>query len=375
MFTEVYNKVYNLEQKVYNRVYNSEAKVYNIDMEIRKKILALAEKGPIGSRQVVEAFGISRQAAAGHLRKLVAQNQLIKYGRTNGSQYTLTSVAFEKYQKTVPNRNLEEHVVWEKIYESAHLLEELPDNIQSVLEYAFSEMLNNAIDHSQTKQINIQFERGQREIQFEIKDAGVGVFRNIVQSRKLQNEYEAIQDLMKGKLTTAPKAHSGEGIFFTSRVADRFVLESFGFRMTRDNQLDDVFVERFPDRTQGTRVRFMIDLESDTHLKDVFDRYTSADSDHGFDTTEVPMELYKFVELDKFGTVYVSRSQARRVLHGLEKFEHIIFDFKNVPTVGQAFADEIFRVWSQKHPHKVLSTRHTNETVDFMIQRAIKTQR
>ena len=69
----------------------------------------------------------------------------------------------------------------------------------------------------------------------------------------------------------------------------------------------------------------------------------------------------------------VSRSQARHVLFGLEKFKVIVFDFTNVPVVGQAFADEIFRVFQQKHPEIRLDTENMSEGVKFMVKRAIDT--
>jgi hypothetical protein len=42
----------------------------------------------------------------------------------------------------------------------------------------------------------------------------------------LKNHLEAIQDLLKGKQTTMPKSHSGEGIFFTSKIADNLTISS-----------------------------------------------------------------------------------------------------------------------------------------------------
>ena len=66
----------------------------------------------------------------------------------------------------------------------------------------------------------------------------------------------------------------------------------------------------------------------------------------------------------------MSRSQARRILHNLDKFKHIILDFKDVPTIGQAFTDEIFRVYKSKRPKVVLEHINTDENVMFMIKRA-----
>ena len=70
------------------------------------------------------------------------------------------------------------------------------------------------------------------------------------------------------------------------------------------------------------------------------------------------------------GGVHISRSQARRVLAGLEKFKVIVFDFNKVPTVGQAFADEVFRVFHHKYPQIKLEVENMTDGVKFMVERA-----
>ena len=72
------------------------------------------------------------------------------------------------------------------------------------------------------------------------------------------------------------------------------------------------------------------------------------------------------------GTIYVSRSQARRVLNNLDKFKSVILDFDKVPTIGQAFADEIFRVFAQRHPEIEIKAINMNEAVEFMANRVEK---
>ena len=67
--------------------------------------------------------------------------------------------------------------------------------------------------------------------------------------------------------------------------------------------------------------------------------------------------------------IHISRSQARRVLSGLEKFKIVVFDFDKVPMIGQSFADEIFRVFQSKHPKIQIEAINMNEAVRFMIDR------
>jgi hypothetical protein len=112
-------------------------------------------------------------------------------------------------------------------------------------------------------------------------------------------------------------------------------------------------------------VYFAVATDTGKHLDDVFKRYTNThpDSDYGFDKTEVRVKLYLM------GGIHVSRSQARRILSGLDKFKTVILDFENVTSVGQAFADEIFRVFKNRHSDIQFIPTNMSAAVSFMINR------
>ena len=230
--------------------------------------------------------------------------------------------------------------------------------------FAFSEMFNNAIEHSSSKIIGVEVALRGKKLSFMIEDSGVGAFRNIMKKRNLHSEIEAIQDLLKGKTTTMPKSHSGEGIFFTSKSADLFLLDSFGYQLSVSAK--DTNVRNVPIVKRGTRVIFEIAVDSQRHLTDVFRKYTNLtkDSDYGFDKTEIRVKLYTM------GGIHISRSQARRILSGLDKFQIILLDFDQVPVVGQAFADEIYRVFQNSHPNITIQEENMSEGVAFMVNRA-----
>ena len=187
-----------------------------------------------------------------------------------------------------------------------------------------------------------------------------------MKKKNLKSEIEAIQDLLKGKTTTMPRTHSGEGIFFTSRAGDMFSLDSFGYILAVDNQMRDIAVRHTSATKRGTKVFFKIKTDSDRHLNDIFKKYTDASNngDYGFDKTEIRVQLFTA------GGVHISRSQARRILEGLEKFKVILLDYENVPLVGQAFADEIYRVFQAQHPHIAIQEENMSEGVKFMVERA-----
>ncbi|OGZ05831.1 MAG: hypothetical protein A2845_03435 [Candidatus Lloydbacteria bacterium RIFCSPHIGHO2_01_FULL_49_22] len=343
-------------------------------MLTKDEILKIGKaKGKIYTSQLAASFGVSRQYASALIGALVLDQQLIKIGSTRSAFYVLPDYARKhpeifplSYAKTFRNIGLEEHKILSDVESGFSALKRLPENVRSIFTFAFSEMLNNAIEHSRSKMVHIEVSLRGKTLTFIIEDSGVGVFRNIMQKKVLHSELEAIQDLLKGKTTTMPTSHSGEGIFFTSKVGDAFILESFNYRLTVDNKIEDVFIERSTQRKKGTRVTFQIQTTTSLHLGDVFRKYTNIgdESDYGFDKTEVRVNLYTSLG------VHISRSQARRILSGLEKFKVIVFDFDKVSVVGQAFADEIYRVFARKYPHITLQEVNMFPGVRFMVERA-----
>lgn len=330
-------------------------------------------RGTIKSAELAKHFDVTRQYASKLLADLVSEHKLIRVGSTRSAFYTTEAYLEEhphivptSYTKTLPNVGLEEHKILNDIESKFAPYTRLPENIKSIFEYAFSEMLNNAIEHSGSEKIRVSVSLVGDTLTFIIDDFGIGVFRNIMKKRGLHSELEAIQELLKGKVTTAPKLHSGEGIFFTSKIGDEFVLDSFGHEFIADNMLKDIFIKKIKGQKQGTKVRFRINTHDRQHLNDVFRKYTNigADSDFGFDKTEIHIRLYTM------GGVHISRSQARRVLSGLEKFKVVVMDYDRVPTVGQAFADEVYRVFAHKYPNITIQDTNMNEAVQFMVERA-----
>lgn len=328
-----------------------------------------AQKQVFKTADVLRVLGyeVSRQYVVRVLKRLVQQGTLAKAGTTRGSFYAfpehLTSIG-QKLKRRLRNESLQEDEVLANVRAATPGLRDLPKNVNAIFAYAFSEMLNNAIEHSGSKFIEIETALDRDLLTFAINDSGVGVFRNVMRQRKLKSEFEAIQDLLKGKTTTAPKLHSGEGIFFTSKVADLYVLDSFGYRLRVDNKIDDYFIERTKRKKRGTKVTFSIARHVRRRLQDIFNNYSVETSDPAFDRSEVKVKLFTR------GNQYVSRSEARRLLAGLERFRTVVLDFTGVKTVGQAFADEVFRVFAEAHPRTKIAPINMEEPVRLMVHRA-----
>lgn len=337
-----------------------------------KKIkLFILENIPSHSRDIVAVtaaeFAVTRTTVHRHLNNLLKNGKVYKVGITNNIVYTLQSSLFRRFDFPL-TKHLSESDIWAKNYK--FLKDELPENIYAICEYGFTEMLNNAKDHSQGSQVHIESDIENGRIKFRIFDNGVGVFKKLKDAFGYTDERESILQLSKGKLTTDPKNHSGEGIFFSSRVFDSFVIVANGFAYVRDHKEDDWFFERRESTpTKGTLFEMEITIATDSmrNLSSVFKKYTDPTT-RAFDKTQILVNLSLSNE-DRF----VSRSQAKRILIGLEKFKHIILDFKGIQSVGQAFVDEVFRVFQNDHVEIKISAINENDDVKFMVERGIAT--
>ena len=183
-------------------------------MDIRELVLKLAlQHGRIKTSDVVKELHTtkSRQYVNSVIRGMVNKKLLLKGGATAGSFYVLPKnihLIGDEIIVKLKREDLEEHKVFNDLKEKAPFINDLKENISSILFYAFTEMLNNAIEHSQSKYVEICIRKDKESIIFIVNDFGIGVFRNVMQQRKLKSELEAIQDLLKGKTTTQPHSHT-----------------------------------------------------------------------------------------------------------------------------------------------------------------------
>lgn len=337
-------------------------------MDIKKYILnRISKKKRVRAVDIVNSTGFSRAYVHRFLKKLADEGLIVLIGKANQAHYVIASnkgklpTKPSRVRKIITNRDLAEDKVLSQIKEESSIFQGMAGNVSSIIDYAFTEMLNNAIEHSSSEKIDMIVTKTSVDIRFTVADQGVGIFNNIMQKKRLISTMDAIQDLLKGKETTAPEGHSGEGIFFTSKIADRFAIKSFEKKIVFDNVGQDIYIKDIQS-SKGTKVDFVLGLKSKKTLSDLFNQYT--DESFQFSKTGVKVKLYH-QNID-----YVSRSQARRILTGLEKFKTIELDFIDVETAGQAFADEIFRVWQNSHKDIKVTVINANKNIMLMIRRA-----
>ncbi|MBT3508966.1 MAG: DUF4325 domain-containing protein [Nitrospina sp.] len=341
--------------------------VKNQAEEIRSYLLA---KIPVHPQNIVAktaaAFACSRTTVHRHLNRLVRDGKIIKSGTTRQAKYFLKTEKNKKFQ--IP---LEPGIAEDEVWKENFLqdFETLSKNILEICEYGFLEMLNNAIDHSEGTGVVIKTIWASDSVTIAIRDNGIGIFRKIKNALELDNERESILDLSKGKFTTDQENHTGEGIFFTSRAFDIFHIVSRGISYIRTNWDEDWFVETMKDENvPGTGLIMKIALDSKRKMQKVFEEFVEENPEGmpKFDRTHI------LVQLSQLGDErYVSRSQARRICLGLEKFKHVVLDFKDISTVGQGFVDEVFRVFQSKHPGIKITYTNANDDVRFMIERSL----
>jgi anti-sigma regulatory factor (Ser/Thr protein kinase) len=334
-------------------------------MDAKKKILSLVKsKKKATTQELTKQLKISRQRVSRHLSSLVREGLLSKTGSTRASVYSyLGKKSVRVENKVVMVKNLK-GLAEEAIYSQIELrlgLKKLPANVQTIVSYAFTEMLNNAIDHSRAKKAHIEVVLDSEKFEFHIKDTGVGLFANVKGKFKLEDEYAAVEHVLKGKQTTFPEQHSGQGIFFTSRIADLFKIRSHKIELTKDNLNDDVRLKD-TQNIRGTDVYFQIKKRSKKILRDLFKEYSNEE--YEFDRTNVKIHLTAEREL-------LARSQAKRLLLGLEQYKIITLDFSKVKEVGQAFVDEVFRVYQSRYPEIQIIYVNANPAVEFMIRRGL----
>ena len=329
---------------------------------VRAFIIDNVDAHPTDIAKITAAnFGCSRQAVNKHLQNLVADGSLAEGGRTKSKSYKLAALV--KWVKTYPLvPGMSESEVWTADVASA--LGAIPDNAHRIWQHGFTEMFNNAIDHSEGTHISVGFEKSASETTIRITDNGVGIFRKIQRALGLIDERHAVLELAKGRFTTDPRNHSGEGIFFTSRMFDEFVIMSGGVYFSHAiNEKEDWILEA-GEMGEGTHVRMTLKNHTSRTAKQVFDEFTTGD-DYGFTKTVVPVRLAQYGDDN-----LISRSQAKRLLARIDRFKLVLLDFRGVAMVGQAFADEIFRVFAANHPEMEIMAINTEIPVRQMISRA-----
>lgn len=316
------------------------------------------------TRHYSEKLGISRVAANRYVQQLEQEGWI---ARSGPSTHPVFSPGYKRRAMSMyPLNGLEEHRAWNEDFRPFF---NLSPNVQNIVAHGFTEMLNNAIDHSVGNSVFVWANQSESSFVLVISDDGVGIFKKIATALSLPDMRQALFELSKGKLTTDPSKHTGEGVFFTSRMFDTFEIDANSLEFNHNSNSPHDFLREHNSELSpmgGTTVFMQIDLDSKKTTADVYAEYTKAPDDCDFSKTVVPMRLASYGDEQ-----LVSRSQAKRLIARFDRFKTVILDFSDVHEIGQAFADELFRVYASDHPDVDLVPKNMTQQVERMWLRAI----
>ena len=333
---------------------------------ILRQLYRYLTRTKLDTAEIARRLNVSRTTVQRYSKEMVEKSLLVM---SSGEQKF--KPLYRGFQENLTLTGLDEAEVYHDFV--APKIVRFSPNIRAIIEYGFTEMLNNAIDHSESKTANIYIMEDFISLRLAIRDYGVGIFQKVQQSLGLSSQNYSILELDKGKCTTDPDRHSGEGIFFASKMFDRFSIAAGGLVYTSRSRfrkallLEGLSSLFEPDEPKGTEVIMEIDKDSDVTIEAVFNRFT--DDAYSFNKTIIScLHLLEPKANDKTLT---SRTQARRLLAHLERFTAVSLDFSGIERIGQGFADEIFRVYRKKFPQVAVYYLGANENVEKMIRHAL----
>lgn len=343
---------------------------------IQKYILELISKRHLDYvNKTVETFGISKTTIYRYLKELQNNNIInVINDKSRSKEYELVNET-KMFNYEIKDKLEEDKIYFEDI---EPIVKDLNSNALHIWYYVFCEMMNNAIEHSEAQSIDVIVRKNYLFTDVYIIDNGIGIFRKIQEYYKSNYDEnismdDAVAKLFAGKFTTNKERHSGEGIFYSCRLMDLFVIFSER-KLFSHTPYKEIFADLDKEKgilavlesIKGTNVCMRLSNFTNKSIKEVFDMFSNVDE--GFFKTEIPIK-------NMFENGYpVSRSQARRLGYSLEKFREVILDFEQVDNVGQAFIHELFIVFKKDHPNINISCRNCNDDVQFMIKRVEHTK-
>lgn len=324
-------------------------------------ITRLAEDRP---SDLPKALAEKAGCGIGRARALV--KQLVGLGWVNasgvGRKAQYSPGRLRQIVQRYPLVGLDEDLPWSRDF-APHF--EMPKNVRQLMQHAFTELLNNAIDHSDGQSVTVSMRQTPAHLQLLISDDGRGLFDKIRESFQIEDPAMAMLELSKGKLTSSPERHTGRGLYFTSRLADVFDLHANAVAFQHREWDPRSWKQGRAMRQQGSAIYLAISVDTARTLDDVM-RSASIDAQgYAIERTTLPLRL-----ITNDDVALESRAQARRVAARLTEFKQAELDFTGIDHIGQGFADELFRVFGRNQSQVQLVVKNASPRVNAMIELA-----
>jgi anti-sigma regulatory factor (Ser/Thr protein kinase) len=312
-------------------------------------------------QRLAQLAGVQRGTALRRLGQLIDLQWLTRTASGRDTRYGpgLLRQIVHHY----PLAGLSEDLPWSRDFARYF---DLPPNVRRLTQHAFSELLNNAIDHSDGSGVTVSLRQTPSHVQLLVSDDGRGVFDKIRHTYALADVQTAMLELSKGKLTTQPECHTGHGLYFTTRLADVFDLHANEHAYQHRSWEGSGWRASRPMSRQGTSVYVSIALDTPRTLESVMHAHSLDGTGVGFERTAVPLQL---VTSEQVGLE--SRAQARQVAARLTRFRLAEIDFSGIAHIGHSFADELFRVLPQHQAALNLAPINMSPAVAAMVDSVV----
>lgn len=309
--------------------------------ELTPWITELALRHPDSLRHALsQRLGVGSAVARSLLRDLVAAQWL--QAELSPRRVHFTPGLLRQVVRRYPIAGLHEDLPWSQDFLPCLAL---PDAVARMAQHAFTELLNNAIEHSGGASVTVSMRQTPLQLQLLVSDDGRGIFDAIGETYQIADPAQAMLELAKGKLSTCPDRHSGHGLFFTARLADVIDLHANNVAFQQRDWQREQWHQGRPACQRGSSVYVAICLDTTRTLAAVLRRYSLDGEGYGFDRTVVPLRLMSGQQV-----ALASRAQARRVASRLQRFRRVELDFEGLADVGHGFADELLRVFQHQNP-------------------------
>ncbi|HEV8314335.1 MAG TPA: DUF4325 domain-containing protein [Burkholderiaceae bacterium] len=290
--------------------------------------------------QIVARTGLSRASSHKAIKRLVDAQWLASDGTPRRPRHRPGALRQVVQRYTLAG--LQEDLPWSRDF-APHFT--LPAQVARMAQHAFTELLNNAIDHSEGTSVAVSMRQTPSHVQLLVSDDGRGLFDKISEAFDIADPALAVLELSKGKLTSQPDRHTGRGLYFSSKLADVFDLQANATAYQLRGWDPASSLRDRPGR-RGTSVFIGIALDTRRTLDDVLRAHSFDGAGYGFERTVVPMRL-----LATQNAGLESRAQARRAALRLQQFRRAEMDFDGIADIGHGFADELFRVFKREYPN------------------------